>query len=191
MSKIIVSDCDGVLLNWEYAFDVWMNDRDLYKVCNNQYEIELRYGITTEEAVQLVREFNSSAAIGFLPPLRDAVYYVERLYKLHGYVFDVVTALGTDVYARKLRERNLRKVFGAAIRHVTCLDLRTNKRDVLKRYENTGVYWFEDKPALAVEGQELGLTPIVMEHEHNMDIIPEGIPVVRNWESFYKIATGE
>ena len=24
LNKVILTDCDGVLMNWEYAFNVWM-----------------------------------------------------------------------------------------------------------------------------------------------------------------------
>ena len=36
-----------------------------------------------EAGKKFVAEFNDSAAIAFLPPLRDAVYYMKRLNMLH------------------------------------------------------------------------------------------------------------
>ena len=46
--KVIVTDCDGVLLNWEYAFDIWMNEKGHYKKEDSEfmYSIGERYGIT-------------------------------------------------------------------------------------------------------------------------------------------------
>jgi FMN phosphatase YigB (HAD superfamily) len=109
MEKVIVADCDGVLLNWEYAFDCWMNERGFFKGPNSDlrgffkgpnsdlhYEIGNRYGLTKQQGKNFIAEFNQSAAIGFLPALRDAVWYVKRLHEEHGYVFDVVTSLSTD-----------------------------------------------------------------------------------------------
>ena len=47
MDKVILTDVDGVLLNWEYAFDCWMNELGLYKLpdTNHLYNIGDRYGI--------------------------------------------------------------------------------------------------------------------------------------------------
>ena len=101
MEKVIVTDCDGVLLNWEYAFDIWMNEKDHYKVEGSdlEYNIGKRYGISTEKGKEYIKFFNESAAIGFLPALRDAVHYVKLLHEKHGYVFDVVTSLSKNPYA--------------------------------------------------------------------------------------------
>jgi hypothetical protein len=66
-----------------------------------------RYGIDRDQSFKLIKMFNESAAIGFLPPLRDAMYYVKRLHEEHGYVFHCVTSLSTDVNAGRLREMNL------------------------------------------------------------------------------------
>ena len=69
--KVIVVDCDGVLLNWEYAFDCWMNERGLYKLPDKEhlYNIGERYDIDVERGRRFVSTFNASAAIGFLPAL--------------------------------------------------------------------------------------------------------------------------
>jgi hypothetical protein len=66
--------------------------------------------LTPEESKRLVKQFNESAAIGFLPPLRDAMFYVKRLNEEHGYRFHCITSLSTDHNALKLREMNLRKL---------------------------------------------------------------------------------
>ena len=72
---------------------------------------------------QLVRQFNASAAIGFLPPLRDAQYYIKMLHEKHKYKFIAVTSLSLDPYAQKLRKRNLAKLFGKnTFEDVICLD---------------------------------------------------------------------
>ena len=81
--KVILTDCDGVLLNWEYAFTVWM-DRHGYKlnVDSEVYDVGDRYGISKQEKKKLVKYFNESSAIGYLPPLRDAMYYVDLLHRI-------------------------------------------------------------------------------------------------------------
>jgi hypothetical protein len=76
------------------------------------YNIGERYGIGHDQGRKLIKIFNESAAIGFLPPLRDAMYYVKRLHEEHGYVFHCITSLSLDPAAGKLREMNLAKLFG-------------------------------------------------------------------------------
>ena len=68
-NKVILTDVDGVLLNWEYAFKCWMEQHG-YKLNNtaSDYDISDRYGIPYSKGKELVRFFNESAAIGFLPP---------------------------------------------------------------------------------------------------------------------------
>ena len=123
MEKIIVTDADGVLLNWEYAFCVWMDAQGYTQIPdgNKEYNLGIRYGVSGNKAADKVREFNASAAMGFLPALRDARYYVKRLHEEHGYNFHCVTSLGLDPSAKKLRQMNLDKLFGDTA--FTVLDL--------------------------------------------------------------------
>ena len=36
-NKIILTDADGVLLDWEYAFDVWMQQHGFNKIDSLKY----------------------------------------------------------------------------------------------------------------------------------------------------------
>ena len=49
----------------------------------------------------MTSQFNSSAAVGFLPPLRDAQHYMKLLAEKHGYKFVAVTSLHSDPYAQE------------------------------------------------------------------------------------------
>ena len=62
---LILTDCDGVLLNWEYAFDVWMERKGYKKIeeYNREYNIGKRYGISYEHYKRLIADFNESAMI--------------------------------------------------------------------------------------------------------------------------------
>jgi uncharacterized HAD superfamily protein len=193
--KVILVDADGVLLNWEWAFGIWMEQHGHSSVENGNllYDIGERYGITKEQGKQLIKIFNESAAIGFLPALRDAMFYVKRLHEEHGYVFHCITSLSLDPNAGKLRKMNLEKLFGkTAFEQVVCLDTGADKDEILAMYASTNYYWVEDKLENAIVGKEFGLRPILMEHGHNMqEKIPEGIQKVVNWKEIYEIITGE
>lgn len=191
-NKLILTDADGVLLDWEWAFRVWMTERgfEFKESGKNNYLLHHHYNeLTREEAKKQVKIFNESAAIGFLPALRDSVYYVKRLYEEHGYQFRVITSLSLDKNAQKLREMNLRKLFGNAIETVISLDTGADKDEALEPYRDSGMWWIEDKPANADVGHTLGLKCILVEHGHNMHHTCN-YDLAKNWKQIYEIITG-
>ena len=194
LNKVILADCDGVLLDWEYAFNIWMQEHGFEEVPGSKlsYEMDERYGIPKEQVRKLIRLFNESAAIGFLPALRDAMYYVKRLHEEHGFRFHCITSLSTDPNAVKLREQNLSKLFGkTAFERVVCLPTGADKNEALEEYRDTGCYWIEDKPVNAEAGLAAGLRPLVIEHGHNLHYYHEHITLVKNWRDVYRIVTGQ
>ena len=194
LDRLILADCDGVLLDWEYAFNIWMQEHGFEEVPGSKlsYEMDERYGIPKEQVRKLIRLFNESAAIGFLPALRDAMYYVKRLHEEHGYRFHCITSLSTDPNAVKLREQNLSKLFGkTAFERVVCLSTGADKNEALEEYRDTGCYWIEDKPVNAEAGLAAGLRPLVIEHGHNLHYYHEHITLVKNWRDVYRIVTGQ
>jgi len=188
--KIIVTDCDGVLLNWEWAFEVWMEEHGhkLQPDHADAYDMGLRYGISKEDTKKLIKIFNESAAIGFLPALRDATYYVKLLHEKHGYVFDVVTSLSTNPYAQKLRKKNLRKLFGeTAFRKFKFLSTGADKDAALLPYKDSGLFWIEDRYENYQLGLKLGMRSVLMEHGHNMNLDMTGGHLVKNWQEIYEL----
>ena len=154
------------------------------------YNIGKRYGIDSDQGKKLIKMFNESAAIGFLPPLRDAMYYVKRLHEEFGYVFHCITSLSTDPSAQKLREMNLAKLFGDTVfEKVICLDTGADKDEALAQYKDTGCWWIEDKYDNALVGHNLGLNSLLVEHGHNMHFYHDRIPVVKNWKEVFEIVT--
>lgn len=192
MKNLILVDCDGVLCNWEVSFDNWMAEQG-YSITvdgETKYKIDERYGIQHHESKKLVKFFNESAAIGFLPPLRDSIHYVKKLHEEHGFVFHCITSLSLNRSAQRLRRRNLQKLFGETVfEEIICLDTGADKDGALVKYKNSGCYWIEDKPENAETGQKLGLKSILMLHEHNMDYLGS-MPVADNWSQIYTMITG-
>jgi hypothetical protein len=192
MNNLILVDADGVLLNWEYSFDIWMGEHGHKKQPGYQfkYDIGKRYGIDKEVGKKLIKTFNESAAIGFLPPLRDAIHYVQKLHREHGYVFHCITSLSLDKNAQRLRRMNLEKLFGETVfEEIVCLDTGADKDEALEKYRGSELYWCEDKIDNAEVGKRLGLNSIIMEHGHNMDYDGD-IPLAKNWREIYEIIVG-
>jgi FMN phosphatase YigB (HAD superfamily) len=97
-NKVILTDADGVILDWEWAFQVWMEEHGFHRQEGSQfiYSIGDQYGISSEQGKKLIKIFNESAHMGFLPPLRDAMFYVKRLHEEYGYKFHCITSLSKD-----------------------------------------------------------------------------------------------
>ena len=189
----ILTDCDGVLMNWEYAFTCWMESRGYEsQKTGMEYDMCDRYGITRTESKGLVKHFNASAAMGFLPPLRDAMHYVRKLHEECGFTFHMITSLSLDKHACRLRRMNTEKLFGeTAFEEYTFLDTGADKDNALDKYKDTGMIWIEDKVENANLGASLGLDTLLIEHGHNMNRdLHENVTVVKDWKEIYEYLNG-
>ena len=191
LNRVILTDCDGVLMNWEYAMNVWMQTQG-YKIVEDgqqHYDMKDRYNLPSSVGRRLVRQFNESAAMGFLPPLRDAMYYVDLLHRKHGYTFHMITALSNNEHAQMLRIQNCKKLFGetAFTKFIFC-DTGEDKDEVLEPYRDSGLLWIEDKLLNAQTGDRLGLESIMVEHAHNMD--NDEFPTFATWKDIYEYVAG-
>jgi len=187
--KVILTDVDGVLLDWVYSFDQWMKRHGYVKSRNDVYDLNLCYNIDRTESKKLVRMFNESANIGYLPPLRDAVKYIRKLHEEHGFIFHAITSLSLDPFAAKEREDNLKRVFGETVfEKIQCLDTGADKDEALEMYRDTGCFWIEDKTINCDLGITMGLEGVLMEHDHNKDYSGDAI-VVKKWKDIYDMIT--
>ena len=181
--KMILTDCDGVLLNWEAGFITWMAQKGHNKVDADEYDVAKAYGLEKTFAKNLVKEFNNSAWMGHLPALRDARSGVAKLID-NGYSFMMVTSLSLDKYAKKARVKNLQNIFGKDVfnaSNVVCLDTGADKDEALAKYVESGLYWIEDKTENAVLGADMGLKTILINHGHNQTCEDSRITRVANW----------
>jgi FMN phosphatase YigB (HAD superfamily) len=186
--KIIVVDCDGVLLDWEHSFKLWMKEKG-YEVKNDvEYSMAKSYEMEKPEMKKLIRHFNESATMCCLPPLRDAVKYVRKIHEELGCVFHCVTSMTLDRHANKLREQNLSNLFGeTAFEKVQCLDTGADKDDALLPYLDSGCIWVEDKIKNAELGDRLGMSAVLMKHDHQNDYTNDAIPAVESWKEIYEM----
>lgn len=188
--KVILVDCDGVLLDWVYAFSQWMRRHGYVEIRNDTYNIDERYGIERAEGKKLIRMFNESAWIRKLPPYLDAIKYVKKLHQDHGYIFHAITSLSNDDYSQHLRTKNLIELFGPTVfERYTYLDTGADKDEALAKYKDTGCIWVEDKPENADEGLKNGLDAILMNHPHNTDYNGDAKRVY-NWKEIYEYVVG-
>jgi len=185
--KIILTDCDGVLLAWEGAFHDWMISKGFTKKEEAIYDISKTFGIPKSLGKKLVKEFNESAWMGFLPAFKDARSGVAKLVE-HGWQFKVITSLSLDPKAQMLRISNLKNIFGKNVFiEVICLDTGAHKDEALEKFKDSGLWWIEDKPENAEAGLKYGVKPILIEHEHNKEHEEDGIEYAFDWEEIYNI----
>jgi len=186
--KVILVHCDGVLVDWVYSFDRWMHRHGYNKLHADSYKLDVCYGIEKPEMKKLVKMFNESANVGYIPPLRDAIKYIKKLHEEHGFVFHCITSLSLDPFAAKLREKNIKDLFGeTAFEKIVCLDTGADKDEALEEYRDTGCLWVEDKPENAEVGAEMGLRSVLVEHGFTKDYEHEEITKVKTWRDIYEL----
>jgi FMN phosphatase YigB (HAD superfamily) len=187
----ILTDCDGVVLNWEDPYHEWMHQRGYDQVDQGYYEMERVYGIARNRSKQLIREFNNSSWMGYLPAFRDAVTGVAALVE-HGYTFKCITSVSLDPYTKRLRWYNLNNLFGySSFNELECLDTGSDKYQALLPYKDTGLWWIEDKPENASLGADLGLRSILINHPHNQFYEDDRLHRVDNWREIVELVTSE
>lgn len=182
----ILTDVDGVLLDWETSFTAWMNKEGYSVKQENEYKQSIRYGITQDKADELVKIFNESAWIGYIKPLRDAVSVIDDMLCEHWH-FECITSLSTDHWAGELRRMNLERFFGrSAMRRVRCIETGGDKDEILKEYDR-GHWWIEDKPENALAGLNAGHKPILIDHPYNRWFSHPDIKRAENFAQVWQI----
>lgn len=188
MDKIILTDVDGVLLDWETAFEEYAEARG-YAFNENKrivYSMGAQLGISHEEAGKLISDFNHSEEFGRIAPYQDSVEYVKR-FKDEGWKFIAITTAGEHPDTWPLRRKNLDDVFGAgAIDELYVLPLNGDKGVELVKYRDSGLFWLEDKPSNAELGYKYGLRPLLMSTFHNRGY-EGGVWRVNTWKEIYGI----
>lgn len=186
--KVILTDIDGVCLDWEPAFHEWMAARGHFRQANDVYRMSDQYsGIRFKKIERLVREFANCSWIGHIKPFRDARSGIARLVD-EGYKFIAITSLSLDPYTKELRVRNLEELFGkGTFVDVICLDTGADKDDVLEFYRDSGMWWIEDNATNASLGADLGLKSILIDHPHNAESNDERVVRASTWTEIVDI----
>ena len=202
-NRIILTDVDGVLLEWEHHFTKWMLQKTLFDDRGSRYHphrllpdkqdtywMEERFGLTKNEIRIQIREFNRSAWIGTQRPMLGAQTWVKLL-AAEGWTFIPITSQTSDKPAQELRKRRLGELFGEHVfTNYHILGTGADKDSALAEFHNTGLYWVEDKPANAVAGLKYGLKPILIDQPYNQDLNHPDIIRVSNWKQIHQIVSG-
>ena len=199
-NRIILTDVDGVLLEWEHHFTKWMLQKSYFDDDGNrfyphkllpnkqdEYEMANRFGVTKNEIRALIREFNRSAWMSTQRPMEESQTWVKLL-AAEGWTFIPITSQTSDIPAQELRKRRLGELFGDHVfTNYHILGTGSDKDSALAEFHGTGLYWVEDKPHNAVAGLKYGLKPILIDHEYNRDFKHPDITRVNNWKQIHEI----
>ena len=202
-NRIILTDVDGVLMEWENHFIKWMLERNYfnengeqifpYKLLpdkENTYEMAKRFGLTIPQIRKEIREFNKSAWMGTQRPMLESQTWVKLL-AAEGWTFIPITSQTSDIPAQQLRKKRLGELFGDHIfTNYHILGTGADKDSALAEFHNTGLYWVEDKPKNAVAGLKYGLKPILIDHPYNRDFNHPEVIRVSNWKEIHQILSG-
>jgi FMN phosphatase YigB (HAD superfamily) len=179
MKKIILTDADGCLVNWNEGFDAFMASKGHPRVPNtdHEYSISDRHNVTHVQAMEFVKEFNEGPAISHLKPFADSVKYVKKLASA-GFRFIVVTSISNHPDAAINRARNLKEIFGDVFDDIHCIEQGASKANILMNWAGTGYFWIEDHMRQAEAGHEAGLKTILINHPYNSHYKTDLFPTV-------------
>ena len=192
MEKLILTDVDGVLCDWEGGFNTFMESKGFKMIENGhlEYVIGDRFGIDRELGYSYVREFNNSKSITTLDPLRDSKEWVKRIHDDLGYKFHVCSSMSHLQESMDMRTSYLKDQFGDVFAGFTYLPTGADKDEALTAWKDTGYFWVEDKIANCVAGEAQGLRPILIDHEYNRNI-DVAHPRVKNWQAIYQLLSSD
>ena len=192
-NRIILTDVDGVLLEWENHFTKWMVSRG-YKLKDDfvsEYDMQKRFEDNTVDIKAKIREFNRSAWMGTQPPMPESQTWVKLLHA-EGWTFIPISSQTSDIPAQELRKRRLEELFGEyAFYNFHILETGQDKDNVLAEFHGTGLWWIEDKWTNALAGLKYGLKPLFIDHPYNREYSHPDITRVNNWKQIHEIVSND
>ena len=192
MNKLILTDCDGVILNW---FPTFLERMSLEKnmpytnTINSYHHVERCFGITKEQVYDLIKEFNTSDHMKTLPPLPKAISGMTKLHDELGYTFGLISSFSFHENSHADRDENLHKhLHPDMFAFKNYLHDNSSKVEALTPYKDSGTIWVEDHIGHANDGQALGLTSVLIAHDYTSEDrkhLHEEVIIVDSWEEIY------
>ena len=125
--------------------------------------------------------------MGTQQAMPDSIQWVKLLHA-EGWTFIPITSQTSDLPAQALRKRRLAEVFGEDVfRNYHILETGADKDKVLEEFQDTGLYWIEDKPYNVETGLKFGLKCIIIDHPYNRDFDHPDVLRVNSWKQIHKL----
>lgn len=177
--ETILTDVDGVLLDWTGAFEKWISHKNLRTYGNlHNTSLETWLDISEDDACDLVHSFNNTEEFGMLPAFSDAMATLPLLAKKHQVI--AITACDQSPESVERRTRNLEDYFPGVFSKVIHTGIRPSegKRPYLNQYDDS--YWVEDTLKHAIDGHHIGHETFLIDR-YGRHKKQDGIKLVESW----------
>ncbi len=168
MAKIIYTDVDSTVLDFNSKWEVFVRDKGVHIPYEGFLQGHCRLtdaiGMDEAEEMMLVNEFFASEHFYNLPAVDGAQEALQRLYS-EDWRFVAVTACPNGEAVVAGRKGNLERALGVPFVAVHTTGVGGCKRDVLSMFAPT--VWVEDHYQNAVTGHELGYRTFLINQTHN------------------------
>lgn len=187
MRKLILTDVDGVLLEYFNAFAEYHSIEPVTE--NHHKDLSEALGIPLHTVDKMINDFNHSDSYDNLSPLPHAVKYVERL-KNEGFNFHIITSCGESETIFQKRKDNLLRHFPFDFENgdkLSILEYSDSKYRFLKEYEGSDLVWIEDSIKNYEIGVTLGLDSYLFPNTFNDGDTRDNIhrQTMHDWRSMY------
>lgn len=191
----IITDVDGVLLDWFPAFENWIIEvkdiKPLHDTTPSTYKLTDKYPLTSKEIVDYIAEFNTSSAFGELKAIDGAVEYLGMLLQDNSKDISWLSSGSVEGHEEEcfdMRSKNLRNCFGKDIPG-TLLVMRASKEEYLKKYKeefNEDLIFIEDSLEHAEVAIKLGIKTILLGYSYNgTNKSSKLLYKAKNWKEVY------
>ena len=181
--SLILTDIDGVVLQWESAYENYMKSigLDPLHFKDRIHKIDPKtLGITfTEESRRFVEQFQSDPIYGNLPPFEDALRGIHRLHS-EGWTFIGITCCGTNETIVRLRHENIEKYFPNIFTKIHTLEVYDSKENCLKQYEPA--VWVDDIPRHVLSGINCNHETYWLKRYPDFGHFDPRCSIVSNWD---------
>ena len=197
MSKIFLTDIDGVVLDFPRSFEAWVKHVGLPTKSDSlvspkyYYKVEEWLNLPMAEGEDLVTEFFESEYSKHFIPYPDAADDIKYL-KDNGWDIIALTAIGSSPKTVANRKFSLAKAFGEyAFSDVFTVEPFESKLDILKTFHPT--IWVDDSPSHLISGQEAGHFNIHMKRPIDLRSSPiaDDILIVNDWHGIINYMENE
>ena len=183
----LLIDVDGVILDWNLGFELWMKERGYKKKVESTYDLSDAYEMDKTEIHTLGYEYCHSEDFARIPAFRDAPFYLDRIAVKFELYIHAISAVYDDKKSYAARWSNIKHFYPTDFWTLTHTITSENKLQHLLKYKDSGCFWIEDHMPNALMGLECGLRPILMDHPYNRDENHPDIPRVSSWKEIYTI----
>lgn len=182
-NKILLTDVDGVLLNWQNNFVKFMSSHGHEpKFIDESTDVLEWWDIAYYKALEFGKAFQEDEAFSYCEPWPHAVENVLKLVD-GGFRVIAVTAVDATPNSKKYRVENLRREFGNIFEEIFLVGFGGDKRPYLQNFSNG--FWVEDSFNNAKIGMECGHHAFLMDAVKNRDKNHEKIQRVKDWNEIY------